>query len=236
MHNPFEFQKRDVEKPVQRKIFAIPPRLARIMINLAGCTPGKILLDPFCGVGTILQEALISRVRVIGLDINKWCVEAAKRNLAWLKQEYSLENVEYSVLQGDARRLRSKIRDEVDCIVTEPDLGPALRDMPTISYAERIISKLTPLFSDFLREAHAVLSVGGRLVLVTPYLKTRSGGPVTMPVSDLASRVGLETVKPFEGVRFGDFEAASPLRDMQLLIEVEERHLIGRSIHIFQKK
>ena len=41
VHNPFEFQKRDVYKPNQRKIFAMPPRLARIMVNLSGCTPGK---------------------------------------------------------------------------------------------------------------------------------------------------------------------------------------------------
>ncbi|TRO45663.1 hypothetical protein E2P60_06875, partial [Candidatus Bathyarchaeota archaeon] len=49
VHNPFEFQKRDVGKPVQRKIFAIPPRLARIMVNLAACTEGQVFLDPFCG-------------------------------------------------------------------------------------------------------------------------------------------------------------------------------------------
>jgi tRNA G10 N-methylase Trm11 len=38
VHNPFEFQKRDIGKPSQRKIFAMPPRLARIMVNLASCT------------------------------------------------------------------------------------------------------------------------------------------------------------------------------------------------------
>jgi len=55
VHNPFEFQKRDIYKPNQRTIFAMPPRLARIMVNMSACTPGKVLLDPFCGVGTILQ-------------------------------------------------------------------------------------------------------------------------------------------------------------------------------------
>lgn len=58
VHNPFEFQKRDIYKPNQRKIFGMPPRLAKIMVNLSACTSGKVLLDPFCGVGTILQEAL----------------------------------------------------------------------------------------------------------------------------------------------------------------------------------
>ena len=77
VHNPFEFQKRDIYKPNQRKIFAIPPRLARMMVNLSACTPGKTLLDPFCGVGTILQEALLAKAKVVGMDVNGWCVKAA---------------------------------------------------------------------------------------------------------------------------------------------------------------
>ena len=94
VHNPFEFQKRDVYKPVQRTIFGMPPRLARIMVNLSACTPGKVLLDPFCGVGTVLQEALLARASVIGVDVNPWCVTAAAENLEWVKNEYSLQDAE----------------------------------------------------------------------------------------------------------------------------------------------
>ena len=79
VHNPFEFQKRDIYKPNQRKIFGMPPRLARIMVNLSSCTSGKTLLDPFCGVGTILQEALLEKANAVGLDVNPWCVKAVKR-------------------------------------------------------------------------------------------------------------------------------------------------------------
>ena len=132
VHNPFEFQKRDVYKPAQRKIFAMPPRLARIMVNLSACTPGKVLLDPFCGVGTVLQEALLEGANVVGVDVNPWCVQAATENLEWLKNEYSLHNAEFRVLQGDIGRLPEKVGQEmIDCIVTEPDLGPALREVPT---------------------------------------------------------------------------------------------------------
>ena len=145
VHNPFEFQKRDVGKPCQRKIFAISPRLARIMVNLSSCKSGKLLLDPFCGVGTILQEALLAGANVVGADINSWCVKAALTNLEWLKKEYGLRDAEYAVLQGDACRLTSKLREEVDCIATEPDLGPALRQVPTAPYAEKVVAKLAPV-------------------------------------------------------------------------------------------
>ena len=151
VHNPFEFQKRDIYKPNQRKIFGMPPRLARIMVNLSSCTSGKTLLDPFCGVGTILQEALLERAMVVGLDVNPWCVKAASENLDWLIREYGLENADFRVLQGDVGRLVEKIgQDTLDCIVCEPDLGPALRQVPTGPYAEKIIQKLEPLYFGFV--------------------------------------------------------------------------------------
>jgi tRNA G10 N-methylase Trm11 len=236
VHDPFEFQKRDIGRPVQRRIFAMPPRLARIMINLAFCAAGKTLLDPFCGVGTILQEALLSKARVIGVDVNPWCVEASRENLEWLEKQYALEKAEYTVLQGDSRRLTEKIRQEVDCIATEPDLGPALRDVATTPYAIKIIDKLTPLYSDFLESAHERLKKDGRLVLITPNIKTRSGKPVTMRIEEKAVNVGFKRVSPFpKEVVVRDDTAHENLIEMTSLLDVEERHKIGREIHIFKK-
>ena len=235
VHNPFEFQKRDIDKPVQRKIFGISPRIAKIMVNLTGCMPGKVFLDPFCGVGNILQEALLAKARVIGVDINRWCVDASRRNLDWLIREYTLEDADYVVLQGDARNLRQKIRDEIDCIATEPDLGPALREVPTAPYAEKILEDLTPLFNDFLLEAYSVLRENGFLVLVTPYIKTRSGKPAIMNIQEMAQAAGLEAVKPFGGVAFVEDASEFPLKDLTCFVDVDERHKIGREINIFQK-
>jgi len=237
VHNPFEFQKRDVGKPVQRKIFAIPPRLARIMVNLTACTEGKVLLDPFCGVGTVLQEALLAKAKAIGVDINRWCVEATMRNMEWLKDEYGLEKAEYRVLQGDVYRLSQKIGwEQVDCVATEPDLGPALRQMPTKSYAVRIAEKLEPLYYCLLEEAYKVLKSGGRLVLVSPYIKTRSGNPVTMGIEEKAVDIGFERVYPFKRELFAkDGAVPENLVAMASLVDAEERHKIGREIHVFQK-
>lgn len=236
VHNPFEFQKRDIGRPVQRKIFAIPPRLARIMVNLASCTPGKVLLDPFCGVGTILQEALLSKARVIGVDVNPWCVEAAEQNLKWLEKEYALKGAEYTILQGNSRKLASKVQQEVDCIATEPDLGPALRHIATTPYATKIVDRLKPLYNDFLEEAYRTLKKEGRLVLVTPYVKTRSGKPVIMDVEEKAVAVGFKRVYPFHGEilpREGGVHES--LAKMSSIVDVGEKHKIGREIHIFQK-
>ncbi len=237
VHNPFEFQKRDIYKPNQRAIFGMPPRLARIMVNLSSCTPGKVLLDPFCGVGTILQEALLAQAKVVGMDVNPWCVKAANENLEWLKKEYDLADADFRVLQGDVGRLVSKIGQEtVECIVCEPDLGPALRQVPTGPYALKIIQKLEPLYFGFVEEAFKVLKSGGRLVLVTPFIRTRSRQSVTMPIGEKLEGCGFRRVYPFLKEMF--WEGAVGLESLVgagSLVEMDERHKIGREIHVFQK-
>lgn len=236
VHNPFEYQKRDVGRPFQRKIFAMPPRLARIMINQTFCTRGKTLLDPFCGVGTILQEALLAGAKVTGLDLNPWCVDAARKNLEWLVKEYKLEKAEYNVLLGDSRKLTESIQQEMDCIATEPDLGPPLRHVPTVSHAMKIIEKQEPLYHDFLTKAYEILRTGGRLALVAPYIRTRSEKPATMRIEEKATDIGFKKVYPFRQNVFSQhIILPEDLSKMDSFLDMEERHKIGREIHIFQK-
>ena len=237
VHNPFEFQKRDIYKPRQRKIFGMPPRLAKIMINLSECTEGKTLLDAFCGVGTVLQEALLIKANVVGTDINTWCIKAAEDNLKWLTQEYELKNRDYRVVQSDVNVLSRKIgRENIDCIVSEPDLGPALRQIPTTPYAKKIIDKLTPLFFSFIEEAYKVLKPDGRLVIVTPYIITRSKQIITMPIDEKTENTNFVRIKPFTIENFDkNVDNIETLTDLKALVEVDSRHLIGREIHVFRK-
>jgi len=236
VHNPFEFQKRDVYKPNQRVIFAMPPRLARMMVNLSACTEEKTLLDPFCGVGTILQEALLEKAAVVGMDINPWCIKASEENLEWLTREYGLDNSDFRILQGDASKIAEKVGlESVDCIVSEPDLGPALREVPTGPYAQKIIEKLEPLFFEFIEEAYRALKPKGRLVLVTPYIKTRSKEAVTMLIGDQLERVGFKRIYAFPVDIFSENLEVGRLTHSASLVEMDERHIIGREIHILEK-
>jgi tRNA G10 N-methylase Trm11 len=207
------------------------------MVNLSACAPGKVLLDPFCGVGTVLQEALLERANVVGVDVNPWCVKAAIENLQWVKSEYSLEDAEFRVVQGDVGKLAEKVGQEtVDCIVTEPDLGPALRQVPTGPYAQKIIEKLEPLFFSLVDQAFKVLKKDGRLVLVTPYIITRSEQSVTMPIAEKLENKGFKLVKPFSEDMFSqNARQHEELVSMNSLVEVDEHHKIGRQIHVYQK-
>jgi tRNA G10 N-methylase Trm11 len=169
VHNPFEFQKRDVYKPNQRVIFAIPPRLARIMINLSACTEEKTLLD-LSAVGDFAGSTP-GETDIVDMDVNL-VRENNEENLEWLTREYELGNADFRVLLGEVGRMAEKVGlESVDSIVSEPDLGPALREIPTGPYAQKIIEKLEPLFYRFIEEAYRALNPKGRLVLVTPTSK-----------------------------------------------------------------
>jgi tRNA G10 N-methylase Trm11 len=237
VHNPFEFQKRDVYKPNQRAIFGMPPRLARMMVNLSACTSEKTLLDSFCGVGTILQEALLEHAMVIGVDVNNWCVKAATENLEWIEQEYRLSDADFRIIPGDIEHLVERVGVEsADCMVSEPDLGPALRETPTGPYAQKIIEKLKPLFMNFIEQSYQVLRPNGRLVLVTPLIRTRSREDVTMPIDEKLKEVGFKRIYAFTDDIFSpDSPDHGRLMGMPSLVEMDERHKIGREIHILQK-
>ena len=53
-------------------------RLAKILINLSEVKDEEILLDPFCGIGVILEEALLQNINVIGIDKDKKAVDRCK--------------------------------------------------------------------------------------------------------------------------------------------------------------
>lgn len=54
------------------------PQLARSLFNLAGLSPGKRILDPFCGSGTVPLEAYLNGMQGIGFDMNPLAVKIAR--------------------------------------------------------------------------------------------------------------------------------------------------------------
>ncbi|MBQ3433117.1 hypothetical protein IJG22_02350 [Candidatus Saccharibacteria bacterium] len=88
------YAKRDQARPARdAKVGMLPPKLAQILINLCGqLEPGATVLDPFCGTGVVLQEALLMGYRAYGTDISERMVEYTKRNLDWLAQSKSIHS------------------------------------------------------------------------------------------------------------------------------------------------
>ena len=66
-----KFIKRDLNRPYQDSKISLSPRTARILVNMLGLENGKTILDPFCGTGTFLIEAIIQGYKVAGVDNRK---------------------------------------------------------------------------------------------------------------------------------------------------------------------
>ena len=68
---------------------ALPSRFARALVNLV-VRPGDRLLDPCCGVGTVLVEAATVGARAFGWDLNPALVFHAQENLRYHRMQAAL--------------------------------------------------------------------------------------------------------------------------------------------------
>ncbi len=183
---PFEqWSNRDYGRPyADPKAGMLPPKVARMVVNLARrFLPStmndepRTLLDPFCGMGTILGEALLGKWSVIGLDQSHEAIRKAKANLEWLiKQNQGLSGSMVQLLSADATRVSEKIsRNSIDAVVTEPYMGTTkvsekrqLRSLWKIKSIQNLIKGLDKLYIGCLREWHTILKVGGVVVIAMP--------------------------------------------------------------------
>jgi len=167
--DPSKYKERD-KRPTNDFLKSTSIRLAKIMINLAQPTKNETLLDPFCGTGIILQEALLKRLDVVGVDIDNWSVEASRKNLDWIKHKYNLKN-NFNVVRGDSAKINQILKKKVDIVVTEPYLGPFLKGLPSFGEAKKVAKELEMLYSDFFNRVSDL--VKKRIVIIVPGFVTR---------------------------------------------------------------
>jgi len=151
----------------------IPPKLAKMMINLAGKEKNAKILDPFCGSGTILQEAiLLGYQNIYGSDIEEKAVEDCRKNINWLYEKYPQiikEDLNLDVKKIDASKLSDIFSlNFFDAIITEPFLGS-----PKIKYfqkdkAEKEVRFLEELFFQAFKEFKKILKDDGNVVIIFP--------------------------------------------------------------------
>ncbi len=163
--DPFKVKERDLKKPNHDYLKESSIRLAKILVNLSQVKENELLLDPFCGYGVILQEALLMNINVLGIDVDKESVINCRDNLNWLKSEYKVKN-KFEVRRGDS----TKSLIDCDVCVTEPYLGPFLKKFPTIEEANQIVFDLEKIYSSFLKILSKKLKK--KTVIVVPEFKT----------------------------------------------------------------
>lgn len=222
-----QFSLRDVGRPKRdRRAGIMPPKLARIMVNLSQIEEDGVLLDPFCGSGTILQEAVILNIKsVIGSDISGRAIDNSQRNLDWLFSTFTgFKKADYDLklFHLDVTHLEQKIKPEsVDAIVTEPYLGPPLYEKPGEEKIKEILTEVKDLYLTSFSQFSKVLKPDGIVVVILPVFETEEKVFFLRILTDI-KKMGF-TVKKL-------------LEDEESIIIGEKKKFIRREIICFKKK
>ena len=162
-----DYSKRDYGRPKRDSLSGmIPPKLAKMMLNLSGIKSEDKLLDPFCGSGTIVNEALFLGLKnIYGFDISKKAVEDTNNNLKWLEKEFSRDISKVELKELDVRKVSKELSlSSIDAVCTEPYLGPQRGKIE----AQAVKNELDKLYSEALKELHNVLKPKAKVVMIWP--------------------------------------------------------------------
>jgi putative N6-adenine-specific DNA methylase/tRNA (guanine6-N2)-methyltransferase len=134
---------------------ALKPNVAYALLRLAHCeAPPKVVLDPFCGSGTILWEAgaLWPDARLIGNDWHAETLAGARDNA-----EAQAMTDRVTLHEADAWSLSETLDgQQVDLVVTNPPFGVRLGSSMDFG----------PFYRGVLEQLAAVLRPEGRVVML----------------------------------------------------------------------
>lgn len=180
---------RDQGRPKRdARVGMLPPKLAQTIVNLAVAQtpPGDdhTVLDPFCGTGVVLQEALLMGFGVSGSDLEPRMVDYTRTNLDWLSNTLMREptSIDIRLEQGDATaHTWQPIAGIVAC---EGYLGQPLASLPSPDKLEQVRSGCSLILRKFLQNIGPQLAPGTRLCLAVPAWQVRPGQFRHLPLLD----------------------------------------------------
>lgn len=190
------------------------PAIARTAIE-AYTSPGDLVLDPMCGIGTTLVEAVDLGRGAVGVEYEGRWAELARANLALATSQGATGCGR--VITGDARRLEElakDVRGQVSLVLTSPPYGDSVHGHVRTSRGGGVAKSNTSYSDDpanlaragldgildatlvTLAAARELLQPGG-IVAVTARPWRRGGALVDLPAAVIVAgeQVGLV---PFE--------------------------------------
>lgn len=178
---------RDFGRPAANaKSGMVPPKLAQMMLNIANVNDQTVVLDPFCGSGTILQEAVLLGVKeIFGTDSDARAVKDSQENLRWLFKEYPKVQATVEITSRDAQH----INVAADVIVTEPYLGKPLRGHEPQPWLHQQAKEVQTLYLRCFENWASKLKPGSRVVMIWPEY-VFPGGNVVVDIEQAVENLG----------------------------------------------
>lgn len=235
VQNIISYSIRDFGRPRRDARMGItPPKLCQIMLNLARTEEDATIFDPFCGIGSILQEALLDGYRVIGSDINEKQIYNCKLNLQWLLSRYPIKHPDYRIFHADSTNLFSTIEpSSIDAIVTESTLGPVYKKTPTSGEITENYRNLENIYLKFFASVKPLLKSGSRLVITIPAYKIVLDKYIFAPFVDKLEKIGYSIKCPLNE-EFSSKGMSTTKRNS--IIYSRPDQIVAREIIIFENK
>ncbi len=241
---------RDQARPKRdAKVGMLPPKLAQIIVNLAvgkvdrpekeesrlemtAVEPSSIpypqspilILDPFCGTGVTLQEAMLMDYDIYGTDIEPRMIEYTIENLKWLDSKFPDVGDYRRIEIGDATTHKwdfSKT-DSTVVVAGETFLGQPLTSLPAGEHLSKIIYEANLINHKFILNIFKQLPAKTRLCLAVPTWRGKHEF-VHLPMLDHLTEMGYTVVR-FKHVGNKD------------LIYHRENQVVGRELLVLEKR
>ena len=225
VQNISEYAKRDQARPARdAKVGMLPPKLAQILINLCGELPkNAAILDPFCGTGVVLQEAMLMGYLPLGSDLNPRMVEYTRKNLDWLIDRNTDLSSEYAVLEGDATSFDWACFKKIDAVACEAFLGQPMSLPPAEIKLKQEKQNCQAIILGFLKNLYTQIQSGTPVVIAIPAWLRPNGEYSRLNILDEADKLGYN-VKKF--INLGQKD----------LLYFREGQVVAREIIVLRKK
>jgi tRNA G10 N-methylase Trm11 len=170
------YARRDQGRP-KRDAFVgmLPPKLAQTLVNLGVGqqlpSDETVVLDPFCGTGVVLQEALLMGYGAYGTDLEPRMVDYSRANLEWLTT-HGVETTP-ALEAGDATT--HQWTHPFSVVAGETYLGRPLSSWPNPETLQNITSTCNLIIQKFLRNLAGQIPRGTRLCLAVPAWQAPDG-------------------------------------------------------------
>ncbi len=230
-----EFSARDYGRPGRNaRSGMLPPKVARMLINLSGVKKDATLFDPFCGSGTVLTEAMtLGFHNLIGSDSLSRAVADTKKNVVWFRNRLGTNTAAPQIFTADVRSLAGNMpQHSINAIVTEPFLGPPLSGNERSQDIREQQKKLALLYHDAFRVFHELMKDGGVVVFLLPVF-FQLHQPQFLPVLDDLLAQGFRTVPPLPPHLTSFYPKDLTYRNTLLYHRPGQR--IGREVLLLQK-
>jgi tRNA G10 N-methylase Trm11 len=231
-----DYGRRDYQRPVRdEKQGMIPPKVAQIMLNLSGGNPNDTILDPFCGIGTIVQEGLLLGYKMLGSDINSTAIKGSQQNLEWFRNRYHVAPGKYHFETSNATKVARLLQNEqIKTIVTEGTLGPIYFKYPNSKEISQNFQNLEALYKECFSEFAKILPPKGKIVMCIPAYKSGKDHYEPMPSLDWALNLGYNLVDIISPAIVKNIKFLK-LTPRKTAIYDRKDQVVAREIVIFEK-